>query len=186
MNRQDIIDRLKKIKSLSEKGVGGEKDSAERHLEELMRKYGITEEDLNEEETAVERFFNACENMNLFAQIVGKIFGKESRRFKRKIKRDYRLYFTDNGELGDVDFTNSVVCTRAEFVEIKFVYETYLADYKKQLDIFFYAYLEKNDLLMPCDEEKEPTREEKEIAYKAGMMANGIDRKIINKAIDKE
>jgi hypothetical protein len=39
---------------------------------------------------------------------------------------------------------------------------------------------------MPWDESKEPTREEKEIAYKAVMMANGIDKKIINKAIDKE
>ena len=184
MNRQDIIDRLKKIKALSEKGVGGEKGSAERHLEELMRKYGITEEDLNEEEIAVERFFNACENTALFVQIVCKIFGKKSSLYKRKIKREYRLYFTNNGELGDVDFTHSVVCTKAEFLEIKFYYETYLADYKKQLDVFFYAYLDKNNLLLPCDENKQPTEEEDKIALNALMMQQGIEKKVINKAIE--
>lgn len=36
---------LKKIKTLSEKGVGGEKESAEKLLLQLMEKYKITEDE---------------------------------------------------------------------------------------------------------------------------------------------
>ena len=184
MDKQTIINKLKKIKALSEKGVNGEMDSANSMLEELMKKYGITEEDLGIEEEPKTRFFNAKENLPLFVQIALKVFGKKTRGYKNKIKQEYRMYYTDNGELGDIDFNVSVDCTKAEFLEIKFYYETYLADYKKQLEVFYYAYLDKNNLLMPCDEDKQPTAEENKIAINALMMQQGIEKKVVNKAIE--
>lgn len=45
-NKQTIIDRLLKVKELAVRGVDGEQAAAKKLLEETMRKYGITEEDL--------------------------------------------------------------------------------------------------------------------------------------------
>jgi len=45
------IKLLQKIKTLVERGVEGEKDSAEQILLCLMEKYGITQEDLSDEKT---------------------------------------------------------------------------------------------------------------------------------------
>ena len=41
-----ILEKLKKLKSLSERGVGGERDNAKRMLQELLNKYNIKESDL--------------------------------------------------------------------------------------------------------------------------------------------
>ena len=40
---------LNKLKTLAERGIGGEKETAQRKLEELMRKYGVEEADLSDE-----------------------------------------------------------------------------------------------------------------------------------------
>lgn len=45
-NKQTIIDRLLKVKELAVRGVDGEQAAAKKLLEETMRRYGITEEDL--------------------------------------------------------------------------------------------------------------------------------------------
>lgn len=41
---------LKKIRALAERGVGGEADNAEEILRRLMEKYGVSEDELDEEE----------------------------------------------------------------------------------------------------------------------------------------
>ena len=48
MNKFDVI---QKLKSLSEKGVSGEKENATRLLNKLMKKYNITENELQDDET---------------------------------------------------------------------------------------------------------------------------------------
>ena len=40
---------LNKLKALAERGVGGEKETAQRKLKELMKKYGVEEVDLSDE-----------------------------------------------------------------------------------------------------------------------------------------
>ena len=40
---------LKKLQALAERGVGGEKEGAERKLKELIKKYGIEEDGLLED-----------------------------------------------------------------------------------------------------------------------------------------
>ena len=48
MDRKKIIEKLKKLQVLSEKGVGGERDGAKYKYEKLKSKYGISEEELKE------------------------------------------------------------------------------------------------------------------------------------------
>ena len=47
-----ITDKLKKLLALAERGCGGEAENARRLLEEHLRKYGLTLEDLYENKTS--------------------------------------------------------------------------------------------------------------------------------------
>ena len=42
---QKKIDLLKKLKTLAEQGIGGEKETAQKKLEQLMQKYNVEEQD---------------------------------------------------------------------------------------------------------------------------------------------
>ena len=47
-----ITDKLKKLLALAERGCGGEAENARRLLEEHLRKYGMTLEDICENKTS--------------------------------------------------------------------------------------------------------------------------------------
>ncbi len=49
MTREQAADKLKKLKALAEQGVGGERRDARRLYEKLKSKYGISEEELQQE-----------------------------------------------------------------------------------------------------------------------------------------
>lgn len=46
--RERLLEKLGKVKAMADRGEGGEKESAERTLAALMKRYGITEEDLED------------------------------------------------------------------------------------------------------------------------------------------
>ena len=50
MTREQAADKLKKLKALAERGVGGERRDARRLYEKLKSKYGISEEELQQEQ----------------------------------------------------------------------------------------------------------------------------------------
>ena len=47
MNRNKIIELAKKIKTLAEKGKGGEKNAAKEKLERICQKYNISEKEIS-------------------------------------------------------------------------------------------------------------------------------------------
>ena len=49
MTREQVAKKLKALKALAEQGVGGEKEGARRMYEKLKSKYGISEEELQQE-----------------------------------------------------------------------------------------------------------------------------------------
>ena len=49
MTREQAADKLKKLKALAEKGVGGERQDARRLYEKIKSKYGISEEELQQD-----------------------------------------------------------------------------------------------------------------------------------------
>jgi len=49
-DKQKIIDKLVKIKALAERGVGGEKVTALQMYEALKRRYGISDEEVQQAE----------------------------------------------------------------------------------------------------------------------------------------
>ena len=67
---------LKKIRALAERGVGGEADNAEEILRRLMEKYGVSEDELDEEERRRHDFeYHGKEQEKLLRQVVYKVTG---------------------------------------------------------------------------------------------------------------
>lgn len=71
---------LKKLQALAERGVGGERETAERKLKELNKKYGIEEEELNEDKIIDFDFkYHSEWEKKLLRQLFYKMFGKAYR-----------------------------------------------------------------------------------------------------------
>jgi len=51
------MERLKKLKALAERGIGGEKENAGQLLEKLCIKYGISQDDIDSPEERTNHWF---------------------------------------------------------------------------------------------------------------------------------
>ena len=67
---------LKKIRALAEHGVGGEAENAEKLLARMMKKYGISEAELDEETRIRHDFtYHGGEEKKILKQVVYKVTG---------------------------------------------------------------------------------------------------------------
>lgn len=176
MNNKEEL--LRKIKGLAERGVGGEKESAQKILERLMEKYGVTETDIETEqvETAWFRYHDEFER-RILNQIIYMVTGKMSfgcvGRYTNRSRKN-----------------RGIDCTAAERLEIEANYKFFLAAAKEELEIFLSAFVSTNGLypskekntLPESDEELTP--EEKALYLKAGLMAAGMERRTLRKMIE--
>ena len=191
MNRQEILDKIMKVKALADRGSEGERANAEKMLSTLMKKYGINDDDIISDK--VEMYMIDTENqlyIQLLVQIANSVAGHDLKVFgidnaPKKAKKE----LADFG-YGDANGNVAIECTKAQFIEIKMKFDIYKEDIKKQIDIFMYAYFSKNGLLAKApekssDEYKAPSQEEIDKALKAAMMERGIDKKEIYKMIEK-
>ena len=187
MNKDKIINRIMKVKALADRGTDGERAAAEKLLKELMDKYGITEADIDSEKVDYHMLKTGSEQMfiQLFSQIFHLRFGKQAKfaDIRKMSKKDKRIM--SEAGYGDKDSDVAFECTYAEFIETKAVFDIFKADYIKQLDVFQYAYFDKNDLLLPCDDEMpESSEDDVKKAMQASIMAMGIEKKEVNKMIE--
>jgi len=185
MTRQQIIDRIMKVKALACRGTDGERTAAQRLLEELMEKYHIDEADIDTEKKEV-YIIDAGDPIfkDLFQQIYHVKFGRDRGIWVLdKMPKKYKREFAELGH-GDKDANLAIECTKAEFIEVKMLFEIYKSDLKSQLGTFMYAYFHKNDLLLPANPEHDCTEEEERRALKALFMARGIEKKEIHKMIE--
>ena len=186
----NIIKRLLKVKALAEQGEGGERAVAERLLASLMRQYNISDEDLAKDEVSYHLAYigELPQDFKLFNQIAQKTHegaGRVRVLDLRKAKKKHKQVWAEAG-WGPGNSNIGVHCTQAEFIEILSLFNIYQADMHKQEEIFYYAYLDKNDLLIkPDGDEQEPTREEINKIRRAALMSLGIEKKRIYKEIEQ-
>lgn len=177
--RTRIMDRLAKMKALADGGVGGERENAARLLEEVARKYGVDllRTDAPEMELPHDFSFGGWK-LDLLRQLVSiarlELYGS--------LEVDHlQLY---DRKLGKKLVGRFCKCTDAQWVEIMAKHDVLARDYERQLDVFFRAFLEANDLLVdnPC--RKPPAKEEIVAAMKASQMALGIEKSQLRKQIE--
>lgn len=120
---------LKKVRALAEHGVGGETENAEKLLARMMKKYGISEEELDEETRVRHDFtYHGGEEKKILRQVVYKVTGGYA----------YELVYTASGR--KVRTQLGADCTPAEKVEIEYlsfskllVYAVLYIDYKSTM-----------------------------------------------------
>lgn len=77
MKREELLQKIKHVQALAERGAGGERDNARALLARLMEKYNLTEADLENErvETAWFAYHDELER-RILAQIIYTVTGK--------------------------------------------------------------------------------------------------------------
>ena len=191
MNRQEILDKIMKVKALADRGSEGEQANAEKMLSLLMKKYGITDADIVSDK--IETYIIDTENqlfIQLLVQIANSVVGHDLKIYDIKNSPNKAKQELAKMGYGDATANVAIECTKAQFVEIKMKFDIYKEDIKKQIDIFMYAYFSKNGLLAKpidksSDEYKEPSQEDINRAIKASIMESGIDKKEIYKMIEQ-
>lgn len=186
MIKDEILDKLRKIKSLAEGGVLGEKSAAEAMLQKMMKKYDIKEEDLDSEEENIYYFqIRGCKCKSLFIQVaiiycgVNRVLYIGSEVQNKKVV-NFRKHTTDVRPRG----ANMVaICTPAKFLELQYAYEMFQKSLDKHLEGMFYAFLDANNLLAPYDPNKPKSNmddDEIDLAYR---MSLAVKKTEINKAL---
>lgn len=166
---------LKKIKALADRGIDGERESAQTLLARLMEQYGISETELEEErrETAWFPYSQETER-RLLNQIIYMVTGAGG----------FGCVGTYSGRKRKKMGTE---CTAAERLEIEANYAFFRAAMEEELEIFYSAFACKNNLFPSEDKAKprdieELSPEEKARYMKVGLMAEGMERHTLRKA----
>lgn len=152
-----ILLKIKKLKALAERGIGGEAVNAQTLLSSLCEKYGIKEEELDKEEEFWYDFEMRESVKGLFLQVYVSIYGTTEKYLKG-------IQFWKRGS------KKIIRCklTPSEFIELSQLWEwhrkNYLAERKRMRELFKRAYYHKFHLFPKetCEEFEEMTKDKKE------------------------
>lgn len=167
---------LKKLQALAERGVGGEKETAERKLKQLIEKYGIEEAELSDDKPMDFEFKYKGEwERKLLRQIFYKMFG-ENFRSKTYV---YRYGQGSRSIYG-------IRCTQAEGLQLQIEYDFYKSLYEDELELFRDAFIQKHRIFDPNggSDDKEYTPEEIERLLRMQQMMNGMQNKNLNPLLE--
>ena len=166
-NKKEI---LQKLKTLADRGVNGEKENAENLLSKLMKKYNISEDELEQEYT--KDVFVTLRNYaerKICCQILYAYFNGANL-YKRH--GDRTKYFTE--------------LTPVQEIEFKYMLSVYIDAFYKEQDIFIRAFIYKNGIFPVNGEVIDPSElpaEERGKSLRASLMMQGMEKTIIRKCI---
>lgn len=187
MTRDEALDKIRKVYELTNKGEGGEKAAAKVRLDELMKKYGVTLEELDsEKETTQFYHLHGNHNHELFAQVAATrgctkfvfIGPNDNSVASKKLKN---LTFGAHPRGANVVF----VCSPLKFIEITTAYEVYQRSFDEHYEAFFYAFLAENDLFYgEASKDRKITEKEHKMIARAQKMMFGIDKAEVNPQLE--
>lgn len=172
-----IIDKLKKLLALSERGIDGEAIAARRALESMLQKYGLTIDDIASY-VCKERVFpyKDADERTLFCQILISVCGRDCEAFKKatcNTKRK-RLY---------------VNLTDLQYIDVFNMYEFHKAHFRKEkkrlLRDCMSAYVNKHDIFDPNAEPTEINDADWDRIIRIMKLADGMEDVSYRKALDK-
>jgi hypothetical protein len=162
MSESKYIELAKKLKALSDRGVGGEKYNAEQQLKRLMNKHGLTVEDIEGEKKEFHYFKVPTDGSRLFGQVASTVLGKGFDLLRDRRKQKYLVIET----------------TASDAIEIESKFDFYYNAFAKELDVFYSAFLVANDLYPKNGDVIDAgdlPKEELEKIKKIQKMAAGMD-----------
>lgn len=171
-----MINKLRKIKEVAERGVGGEAEAAKRILASLQDKYNISDDELTSTEQPDTFIFDAGDYRQLFAQIVGSVCGASVHNIYKIPKKDKRLLGCENANV-------AVKCKPSEFELIKAMFAVYSDEYRKQFANWEYAFYSVNNLLPKPTEGEESKNSDQLDAEQIAKFEYGINRTNFHKML---
>jgi hypothetical protein len=128
-----VHDKLRKLLALAQQGVGGERDNAQALLEALMKKHGISVDDLAEETREMKTFkWKGGEyEKRLLSQVITSVVLNCSIYQDRRKGRSRAFH---------------AKVSRSEQLEIDLRYSVYLAAMQREMLVFYKAFVQKNDI----------------------------------------
>ena len=176
MTREEILERLRKMKALADRGEGGERENAERLLAEIAAENGI---DLDELDDCELKSFTIVLPQKFSRKLLCQLCALK----RKKLERDGALASKEDDRLTmwSTFHKNKFVvksCTDAEWIEISTKLEILTRAFKKQMDEFYSAFLLANDLMVDADEdeEKELSLAERQKMHRIARMSMGIEK----------
>ena len=141
--RERLLEKVKRVQALAERGVDGEKDSAAALLDRLMKQYGISEAEIAEERREIAWFrFKTPLERKLLNQVIYTVTGRIP-------------YGCVGRYTGRTRKQIGIECTAAERLEIEISFEFYNAALQQELERFYSAFLMKNDIFPPASKKAE-------------------------------
>jgi hypothetical protein len=146
-----IIEKARKVLALVEQGVEGEAQAAKFALEALLKKHGLTIEDLKNEKRERREFSIKSRNeILIFNHCILNMFGHSSAVWGRTYtyKRDYRHVYAEMTDIEYLDFK--------PFFE--FHIKQFRKELKKMIEATKSAYINRQNLFDPNSSQKEDDR----------------------------
>lgn len=161
---EKTIQRIKKLQALAERGVGGEKTTAQKKLAKLLKDNGINSlDELQKEKYEYTIFsYNGKHEIKLLRQCMYKVMGAKSDRTA------YKPY----GRRQKI----GIYCTKAQKIEIELEFEFYRNVFYEELSTFMDAFIQAQKIF-PEDAPVGDYDEFNERDMKIAFMATGIERR---------
>lgn len=173
-NDNKIRERIRKLYKLVEQDVGGEKENAQKILDKLLAKHGITLSEIiddDHEEEFVIKFKGVFEK-RLLTQIIGKIRNRKTLGYFNKDK----LHFD---------------ATKMEYAEILTLFSVYKNALLREFEDLFTAFIHRQDIFPATkDNEQEKkddrpkTPKERERLRKLASIMSTMDEVNVYEAIE--
>lgn len=170
-NDEKLQARLRKLMALAERGEGGEKQNAQRMLDKMLERHGLTIHDLTDERREI-RWFPAPKaiDQRLAGQIMAKVCGTSK----------IGLY-TSKGRPKQI----GVEVTPAEAVEFEIHYDTLRKALAEHFEDAFSAFVQANKLFAP------PVRDDAEVSLSARdfavlQMASAITPTSVHQRLERK
>lgn len=169
MDKESILEKLRKIKALAENGVGGEMIAAQEALDRLLKEHGLTLEDISDEQRNDYEFKYSNERkMALMMQVLVHLFGSKSHVFRTG-------RFAKKGKVVFLEMT------KLEYIDFKNMWEYYRREWKKYMEKglkeMLSAYVLKFDLydITPNPDDKPSESPDFSTIMRIRIMSEGID-----------
>lgn len=167
-----LIEKLRKLQALAQRGEGGEAENARRILYDLMGRHGVTLDEIEQEKPEKVKIPYYGINEEFVIQIIASEIGQF---------QSYRLQGEEKKKIIYIDVQPSI--GRYIISKIEFFWDLY----QKELEKFYEAFLLKNDLYCKDDgsnKRKDPSPEEMERLLDVIQMAKNIKRETMNKTLN--
>lgn len=175
-----ITDKLKKLLALAERGCGGEAENARRLLEEHLRKYGMTLEDICENKTSRRTFkYRNKEERTIIIQVFLSVLGSKSEAFKgATYNASKKTIYIDLTDL-ESEISDMVAFFKSQFNKEK----------KRLMKDILYAFVKKHNIFdcTPNDDDEASNKEiDLEELMRILSLSNGMEDVTYRKAISNK